>query len=144
MKIASGPPGLLSLFMTHQNRANHIFWPHLRKNKQKMKTGWTTDSCHNAIWLALRPCHKTMTRKINKPEKPGGTQGNFHALFGSSPTFYGYIRAEVVTLEWSIRISHHPIVTTLPFLFSLFVCPSKSLRKCFLRKVNPADFKRAV
>ena len=32
----------------------------------------------------------TMMRKINKLEKPGGQQGNFHALFGKSPTFYGH------------------------------------------------------
>ena len=30
-----------------------------------MKTGWTTHSWNNAIWLALRPCHMTMTHKIN-------------------------------------------------------------------------------
>ena len=47
----------------------------------------------------------TMTRKINKLEKPGGPQGNFHALFGRSPTFYGHFRADVVTSEWSTRIS---------------------------------------
>ena len=49
----------------------------------------------------------TMTHKINKLEKPGGPQGNFHALFGRSPTFYGHFRADVVTSEWSTRISHH-------------------------------------
>ena len=105
MKIASGPPGFSSLFMTHQNRADHTFWPHLRKNKQKMKTGWTTHSWNNAIWLALRPCHMTMMGKINKLEKPGGPQGNFPALFGRSPTFYGHFRANVVTSEWSTFIS---------------------------------------
>ena len=105
MKIASGPPGFSSLFMTHQNWADHTFWPHLRKNKQKMKTGWTTHSWNNAIWLALRPCHMTMTHKINKLEKPGGPQGNFHALFGRSPTFYGHFRADAVTSEWSTRLS---------------------------------------
>ena len=41
MKIASGPPGFSSLFMTHQNWVDHTFWPYLQKNKQKMKTGWT-------------------------------------------------------------------------------------------------------
>ena len=86
--------------------ADHTFWPHLRKNKQKMKTGWTTHSWNNAIWLALRPCHMTMTHKINKLEKPGRPQGNFHALFGRSPAFYGHFRADVVMSEWSTRISH--------------------------------------
>ena len=105
MKIASGPPSFSSLFMTHQNRADHIFWPHLQKNKQKMKTEWTTHSWNNAIWLALRPCHMTVMHKINKLEKPGRPQGNFHALFGRSPTFYGHFRADVVTSEWSTRIS---------------------------------------
>ena len=47
----------------------------------------------------------TMTRKINKLEKPGGPQGNFHALFGRSPTFYGHFQADAVTTEWSTRIS---------------------------------------
>ena len=91
--------------MTHQNQVDHTFWPHLQKNKQRMKTGWTTHSWNNAIWLALRPCHMTMTHKINKFEKPGGPQGNFHALFGKSPTFYGHFQADAVTSEWSIRIS---------------------------------------
>ena len=104
MKIASGPPGFSSLFMTHQNQADHTFWPHLRKNKQKMKTGWTTHSWNNAIWLALRPCHMTMMRKIKKLEKPGRPQGNFHALIGRSPTFYSHFRADVVTSKWSTHI----------------------------------------
>ena len=47
----------------------------------------------------------TMTHKINKLEKPGGPQGNFHALFGRSPTFYGHFRVDVVTSEWSTCIS---------------------------------------
>ena len=105
MKIASGPPSFSSLLMTHQNRADHTFWPHLQKNKQKMKIEWTTHCWNNAIWLALRLCHMTMTHKINKLEKPGGPQGNFHALFGRSPNFYGPFRADVVTSEWSTRIS---------------------------------------
>ena len=46
-----------------------------------------------------------MMHKINELEKPGGPQGNFHALFGRSPTFYGHFRADVVTSEWSTRIS---------------------------------------
>ena len=50
----------------------------------------------------------TMTHKINKLEKPGGPQGNFHALFGRSPTFYGHFQADVVTSEWSTRISPSP------------------------------------
>ena len=41
----------------------------------------------------------TMMRKINKLEKPGGQQGNFHALFVRSPTFYGHFRADTVTSE---------------------------------------------
>ena len=49
----------------------------------------------------------TMMHKINKLEKPGRPQGNFHALFGRSPTFYGHFRADVVTSEWSTRMSHH-------------------------------------
>ena len=106
--MLSGPPGFSSLFMTHQNRVDHTFWPHLQKNKQKMKTGWTTHSWNNAIWLALRPCHMTMTHKINKLEKPGGPQGNFHALFGRSSTFYGHFRADAVTSECSTRISASP------------------------------------
>ena len=47
----------------------------------------------------------TMMCKINKLEKPGGPQGNFHALFGRSPTFYGHFRAHAVTSEWSTHIS---------------------------------------
>ena len=113
MKIASGPPGFSSLFMTYQNRADHTFWPHLQKNKQKMKTGWITHSWNNAIWLALRPCHMTMTHKINKLEKPGGPQGNFHASFGRSPTFCGHFRADILTSEWSTRISSSPFIKIL-------------------------------
>ena len=41
----------------------------------------------------------TMTRKINKLEKPGGPQGNFHALFGRSAAFYGHFRVDTVTSE---------------------------------------------
>ena len=88
-----------------ENRVDYTFWLHLRKNKQKMKTGWTTHSWNNGIWLALRPCHMTMMCKINKLEKPSGPQGNFHALFGRSPTFYGHFGADAVTSEWSTRIS---------------------------------------
>ena len=73
-----------------ENRVDHTFWLHLQKNKQKMKTGWTTHSWNKAIWLALSLCHMTMTRKINKLEKPGRPQGNFHALFGRSAAFYGH------------------------------------------------------
>ena len=47
----------------------------------------------------------TMMRKIKKHEKLGGPQGNFHALFGRSPTFYGHFQADAVTSEWSTRIS---------------------------------------
>ena len=64
----------------------------------------------------------TMTRKINKLEKPGGPQGNFHALFGRSPTFYGHFRADVVTSEWSTRISssHQPFLNTLKYTKATF------------------------
>ena len=48
----------------------------------------------------------TMTRKINKREKPGGPQGNFHALFGRSAAIYGHFQADAVTSEWSTHISH--------------------------------------
>ena len=115
MKIASGPPGFSSLFMTHQNRADHTFWPHLRKNKQKMKTEWTTHSWNNAIWLALRLCHMTMMCKINKLEKPGRPQGNFHALFGRSAAFYGHFWVDTVTLEWSTCISSSNVRDTIQF-----------------------------
>ena len=47
----------------------------------------------------------TMMQKINKLEKPGRPQGNFHALFGRSAAFYGHFRADAVTSEWSTRIS---------------------------------------
>ena len=47
----------------------------------------------------------TMTHKINKLEKLGRPQGNFHALSGRSPTFYGHFQVDVVTSEWSTRIS---------------------------------------
>ena len=128
MKIASGPPGFSSLFMTHQNRADHTFWPHLQKNKQKMKTGWTTHSWNKAIWLALSLCHMTMTRKINKLEKPGRPQGNFHALFGRSAAIYGHFRADAVTSEWSTRIS--------PSLFGLVLF----IQKRQLLFVSAAEF----
>ena len=67
-------------FQLKENRVDHTFWLHLRKNKQKMKIEWTTHSWNKAIWLALSLCHMTMTRKINKLGKPGRPQGNFHAL----------------------------------------------------------------
>ena len=70
-----------------------------------MKTGWTTHSWNGAIWLALRPCHMTMTCKINKLEKPTGPLGIFHALFGRSAAFYSHFRRDTVTSEWSTRIS---------------------------------------
>ena len=47
----------------------------------------------------------TMTCKINKLEKPGGPQGNFHALFGRSAAVYGHFQVDAVTSEWSTRIS---------------------------------------
>ena len=70
-----------------------------------MKNGWTTHSSNNAIWLALSPCHMTMTCKINKLEKPGGQLKNFHTLFGRSAAFYGHFGADTVMSEWSTRIS---------------------------------------
>ena len=54
----------------------------------------------------------TMTRKINKLEKPGGPQGNFHALFGRSPAFYGHFRADVMTSKWYTCISSSPCPST--------------------------------
>ena len=70
-----------------------------------MKTGWTTNSSNGAIWLALSPCHMTMTCKINKLEKPSGQLRIFPTLFGRSATFYAHFRADNVTSEWSTRIS---------------------------------------
>ena len=70
-----------------------------------MKTGWTTHSWNGAIWLALSPCHMTMTCKINKLEKPGGPLSIFHTLFGRSAAFYGHFWVDTVTSEWSTRIS---------------------------------------
>ena len=90
----------------NENRVDHTFWLHLRKNKQKMKTGWTTLSWNKAIWLALSLCHMNMTCKINKLDKPGGLQGYFHTLFGRSAAIYGHFRADALMSEWSIRISH--------------------------------------
>ena len=87
-----------------ENRVDHTFWLHLRKNKQKMKTGWTTHSWNKEIWLALSLCHMTMARKINKLEKPEGPQGNFHALFRRSAAVYGHFRVDALTSEWSTRI----------------------------------------
>ena len=70
-----------------------------------MKTRWTTHSWNGAIWLALRPCHITMTCEINKLEKPGGPLGIFHALFGRSAAFYGHFQVDTVTSELCTRIS---------------------------------------
>ena len=68
----------------------------------------------------------TMMRKINKLEKPGGPQGNFHALFGRSPTFYGHFRADVVTSEWFTGISSSQIT-----LLHTLVCLLLKLPKAF-------------
>ena len=92
-------------FELKENRVDHTFWLHLRKNKQKMKTGWTTHSWNKAIWLDLSSCHMTMTRKINKLEKPSRPQGNFHALFGTSAAVYGHFWVDAVMTEGSTRIS---------------------------------------
>ena len=87
-KLPCGPPSFRKLIMTHQNWTDHRFWPNLWKNKQKMKTGRTKHSWNGA--KALRHCHMTMTRKMNKPKKTAGPQRNFRALFGRSPTFFGH------------------------------------------------------
>ena len=71
-----------------------------------MKTRWTTHLWNGAIWLALSPCHMTMTCKINKLEKPGGPLSIFHTLFGRYAAFYVHFRADTVTSEWSTHISH--------------------------------------
>ena len=47
-----------------------------------------------------------MMHEINKPKKPGGPLGNFCALFGRSPTFFGHFRVDAVMSEWSTCISH--------------------------------------
>ena len=70
-----------------------------------MKTRWTTHLWNGAIWLALSPCHMTMTCKINKLEKPGGPLSIFHTLFGRYAAFYGHFWADTVTSEWSTHIS---------------------------------------
>ena len=58
----------------------------------------------------------TMTHNISKLEKPGGPQGNFHALFARSPTFYRHFQADVVPSEWSTRISLSFTSTSLTLL----------------------------
>ena len=88
-----------------KNQVDHTFWLHLQKNKQKMKTGWTTHSWNKAIWLAFSSSQMTMTYEINTLEKPGGPQGNFHVLFGRSAAVYGHFQANAVTWEWSTHIS---------------------------------------
>ena len=57
----------------------------------------------------------TMTRKINKLEKPGGPQGNFHVLLSRSATVYGHFRADAVTSEWYTRISSPHLMLILFF-----------------------------
>ena len=76
----------------------------------------------------------TMMRKINKLEKPGGPQGNFHALFGRSPTFYGHFRADAVTSQWSICISLSPpsvrdSLEDKSLLFTYLSCDIAPVRK---------------
>ena len=134
MKIVSGPPGFSSLFMTLQNQVDHTFWLHLRKNKQKMKTRWTIHSWNNAIWLALRPCDMTLTRKINKLKKPGRPQGNFHALFARSPTFYGHFWTDIVMSDWSTHIS-----SSISWADNSRICSIKNAKfsgYCFYMKTN--------
>ena len=101
-----------------------------------MKNGWTTHSSNNAIWLALSPCHMTMTCKINKLEKPGGPLSIFHTLFGRSAAFYGHFRADTVMSEWSTSISSsYP-----PFLAKHFVHPQVILS---LEGPTPSSFNKA-
>ena len=54
----------------------------------------------------------TLMCKINKLEKPSGPEGNFHTLFGRSPTFYDHFQVDVVTSEWSTGISSSPVTQT--------------------------------
>ena len=70
--------------------------------------------------MALSSCHMTMTCKINKPEKPGGPLGIFHALFGRCAAFYGHFRVDAVTSEWSTCISSSGGVPSR-FLKSIFI-----------------------
>ena len=74
-----------------------------------MKTGWTPVQWNNAIWLALRYCHVSMTCKINKSEIPDRPFSFFHALFGRCTAFYGHFLVDVVTSEGSTSISHHQL-----------------------------------
>ena len=85
---------------------NNILF-YVRKSKQNMKNRWTPVQWNNAIWLALKHCHVSMTCKINKSVKPGEPLSFFHALFGRCTTFYGHFLIDVLTSEGSTRISHH-------------------------------------
>ena len=79
-----------------------------------MKNGWTTHSSNNEIWLAVSPCHMTMTCKINKLEKPGGQLW-----------LLSYLVWQICCLLWSfssgqcdVRVVHpHIIITPLPDLW---------------------------
>ena len=51
----------------------------------------------------------TITHKINKLEKPGGPQGNFHALFGRSAAFYGHFRGDTVTQSGPTAYQHQRV-----------------------------------
>ena len=97
-----------------------------------MKTGWTTHSWNGAIWLALSPCHMTMTCKINKLEKPGGPLSIFHTLFGRSAAFYGHFRVDTVTSEWSTHIWSSPGTYSWSNLGNFFFQFKLSMVSCTL------------
>ena len=54
----------------------------------------------------------TMRCKISKLEKPGGPQGNFHALFGRSAAIYGHFQVDTVASEWFTQYHHQPVATS--------------------------------
>ena len=84
--------------------ANNILF-YVRKSKQNMKNWWTPVQWNNAIWLALKHCHVSMTCKTNKSVKPGGPLSFFHALFGRCTAFYGHFLIDVLTSQGSTHIS---------------------------------------
>ena len=64
----------------------------------------------------------TMMRKINKLGKPGGQQGNFHALFGRSPTFYCHFQADVV-MQSAPPTYHHQMTSCVLELDIYIIAP---------------------
>ena len=70
-----------------------------------MKTGWTTHSWNGAIWLALSPCHMTMTCKINKLEKNRVDHSAFFIPYLADCCLLGHFWVDTVTSEWSTCIS---------------------------------------